>query len=508
MQALRPHADAFLAHWQQSPDAQRCLAIIVALRPYLGEAQAAWLLAEIVLDGPPARSGTPAPAAPMKLTTLLGLLERSDPRPVRAPFHRLLVANLGTSPLLEEARAALPTLPLDVLLRLSFHLESTHPLRRELSEEAQRRCAAVAGSTDDATRPEWFAEHLLPTFDRGGELQGMRVAALASTDAESLARDYLERGRRILGDEFVAKADELRRLSRGASSVSGNLSRDAMRRELADKLAKVVEARIASSPLRRDVALVAASHIPVQAADAYGRARLFEQLATTLQLTHGEVARVMIELRDRDADARPELRKRLERVAELPAEPIFPLQPGDRFSATTFSNPLLPSETSHELGHAYEAACPEVLSAAAAMRGMIAIGPPRPLNDLAVIHSVACASGVDGMHEKLLRTLATRETWPILDSAKAVRTLLAGHGLESVIDGVLASQEWATLRPYAANEIALPVAAHPYLGKICPDGSTEIVSVGFEKLTSGEDLLNAYLDCPEHVLFTLGCLPS
>ena len=86
--------------------------------------------------------------------------------------------------------------------------------------------------------------------------------------------------------------------------------------------------------------------------------------------------------------------------------------------------------------------------------------------------------------------------------------MLAGFGLDDVIDRVLAGQDWVRLRPYDPSETAFPVAAHPYLGKICTDGSTEIVSVGFEKLCSGEDLLEAYLDCPDHVLFTLGCLPS
>ena len=506
-EALGAHAEEFLARWGQSADAQRCVALVTALRPHLSQAQAAWLLDEIVLDGPPSQSGNRPPSAPMRLATCLALLEHCDPRPVRAPFHRLLVANLAASPLFDEAKAALPTLPLDVLLRLSLHFEAGHPLRRDVSDEAARRRAAVARSPG-AARPEWFTDYLLPTVERTAEPNGMRVQLGAPVDAERMARAYVERGRVLVGDAIVAKADELRALSRVAPTVTGSVARSALRRELIAAFEAVVARKIASSPLSLDEAWVAASYVPVSAADAYGRGRLHQQLASTLRLTHGEVARVMTELHDREADARPELRKRLERVAELPAHPIFPLRDGDRFSAVTYSNPILESETWHELGHAYESARPEVLSAAAAMRGLLAIGPARSLNDLAVIHAVAVASGRVGIHEQLLRKLAGLETWPALESAKAVRTLLAGNGLDDAIDRALAAQDWVRLRPYDPSETALPVAAHPYLGKLCPDGSTEIVSVGFEKLPSGEDLLEAYLDCPEHVLFTLGCLPS
>ncbi len=496
-------ADAFLALWHHSSDAQRCIELVRELRPHLSAAQASWLLDAIVLDGPPAMSGVAPPTAPMTLATCLALLERCDPRPVRAPFHWLLAANLETSPLLEQAIEALPTLPIDVLLRLSHHLRPTHALRRDVSAEWQRRCVAIA-EAPNASHPAWFTERLLPNTD----LRGIRVGAPPSVDGETLARGFLARGRLVVGPDALAKADTLRRLSLASAAGENHPELAALRSELATIFASIMATKLASSPIRRDAALVAASHVPVSAGDAYGRGRLHEQLATAIQLTHGEVARVVIEVRDRDANARPELRKRLERAEGLPPEPIFPLRQGDGFSASTHSNPILPSETYHELGHAYEGARPDVLSAAIALRGMLALGPARPLNDLAVIHTVATASGVAGMHEKLLRELAKVEVWPTLDSAEAVRSLLAGHGLEATIDKVLAPQDWVRLRPYGARELALPIAAHPYLGKLCSDGSTEIVSVGFEKLDDGEALVSAYLDSPEHVLFTLGCLPG
>lgn len=55
-------------------------------------------------------------------------------------------------------------------------------------------------------------------------------------------------------------------------------------------------------------------------------------------------------------------------------------------------------------------------------------------------------------------------------------------------------------RAYVGNYIS------PYVGKVSPDGTTEVISMGLERFSSPERMLDFYQQDPEHFFFILGIL--
>jgi hypothetical protein len=74
-------------------------------------------------------------------------------------------------------------------------------------------------------------------------------------------------------------------------------------------------------------------------------------------------------------------------------------------------------------------------------------------------------------------------------------------GKESPLNEIVGSSR------YQENEIAKPDNyISPYVGKVYPDGSTEVISMGMEKLNSAQSMLDFYNQDREHFKFIIGVI--